>query len=203
MCFTFVDVDYHGGRRAKQQPQSQQASSASAQSDQIIPPKAGISWKEKVMMQRDIQKRAAASRNALMRQAAIERQKESRNAVQANITDGPLTAHLKYDIIISGGKNEQTAIVDFYRHACGIGGPVVRHQSGRGAGRTPRHRNTGLLQHPKLGQQPAAPKICGYAAGSEFCQPEQSQSVYPGSRFRIQTTYPGSDYYEIEVGEYP
>ena len=62
--------------------QSNSQAQASSQSEQIIPPKAGISWKEKVMMQRDIQNRAAASRNALMRQAAIERQKESRNAVQ-------------------------------------------------------------------------------------------------------------------------
>jgi len=44
--------------------------------DQIIPPRAGISWKEKVMMWREIKKRGAASRNDLMREAEEERQKK-------------------------------------------------------------------------------------------------------------------------------
>ena len=60
----------------KQQGQVQ----TSAHGNGIIPPKAGISWKEKVIMQREIRKRAAASRNALMRQAELERQNESKNA---------------------------------------------------------------------------------------------------------------------------
>lgn len=51
-------------------------------SDPIIQPRAGISWKEKVMMEREIQKRAAASRNALMREAAIDAQKEIQNPDQ-------------------------------------------------------------------------------------------------------------------------
>jgi hypothetical protein len=55
---------------------------SSAPGNDIIPPRAGISWKEKVMIEREIQKRARASRTLLMRQAAIEKQKESRNAVQ-------------------------------------------------------------------------------------------------------------------------
>lgn len=50
--------------------------------EQIIPPTAGISWKERVMMWREINKRAAASRNALMREAAMERRNEGRNPVQ-------------------------------------------------------------------------------------------------------------------------
>ncbi|MDQ1336310.1 MAG: hypothetical protein QG552_3260 [Thermodesulfobacteriota bacterium] len=50
--------------------------------EQIIPPTAGISWKERVMMWREIKKRAAASRNTLMREAAMERRNESRNPVQ-------------------------------------------------------------------------------------------------------------------------
>ena len=50
--------------------------------EQIIPPRAGISWKEKLMMQREIKKRAAASRNTLMRQAATERQNEGRKPMQ-------------------------------------------------------------------------------------------------------------------------
>lgn len=53
-------------------------------SDPIIPPRAGISWKEKVMMEREIQKRAAASRNALMREAAMGSQQESQNATQTS-----------------------------------------------------------------------------------------------------------------------
>lgn len=52
------------------------------QSDPIIQPRAGISWKEKVMREREIQKRAAASRNALMREAAIDAQNETQNPVQ-------------------------------------------------------------------------------------------------------------------------
>ena len=52
------------------------------QGEQIIPPRAGISWKEKLMMQREIKKRAAASRNTLMRQAAMERQNEGRQSMQ-------------------------------------------------------------------------------------------------------------------------
>jgi len=52
------------------------------QSDPIIQPQAGISWKEKVMREREIQKRAAASRNALMREAAIDAQNETQNPVQ-------------------------------------------------------------------------------------------------------------------------
>ncbi|MFO7601773.1 MAG: hypothetical protein R6X27_18500 [Candidatus Desulfacyla sp.] len=44
--------------------------------DQIIPPKAGISWKEKVMMWREIKKRGQASRNALMSEAEKERKKK-------------------------------------------------------------------------------------------------------------------------------
>lgn len=52
------------------------------QGEQIIPPRAGVSYKERVMMQREIKKRAAAMRNTLMREAAIERQKESRNGMQ-------------------------------------------------------------------------------------------------------------------------
>jgi len=50
--------------------------------EQIIPPTAGISWKERVMMWREIKKRAAARRNTLMREAAMERRNESRNPVQ-------------------------------------------------------------------------------------------------------------------------
>lgn len=45
--------------------------------EEIIPPRAGISWKEKVMMQREIKKRAAARRNTLMREAEMERRNES------------------------------------------------------------------------------------------------------------------------------
>jgi hypothetical protein len=41
-----------------------------ATGDQIIRPRAGISWKELVMRQREISRRAAASRNTLMAQAA-------------------------------------------------------------------------------------------------------------------------------------
>lgn len=48
-------------------------------SDPAIQPRAGISWKEKVMMEREIQKRAAASRNALMREAAVDAQNEIQN----------------------------------------------------------------------------------------------------------------------------
>jgi hypothetical protein len=47
----------------------------STQSGQVVRPKAGISWKEKVLKQREIQKRAAARRNALMQQAEKEKQK--------------------------------------------------------------------------------------------------------------------------------
>lgn len=36
---------------------------------QIVLPKAGVSWKEKVMMQRYLQKRGAESRNTLKRKA--------------------------------------------------------------------------------------------------------------------------------------
>jgi hypothetical protein len=52
------------------------------QGERIIPPSAGVSWKERVMMQREIKKRAQAMRNTLMREATIERQKESRNAMR-------------------------------------------------------------------------------------------------------------------------
>lgn len=52
------------------------------QGEQIILPRAGISWKEKVMMQREIKKRAAASRNTLMREAEMERRNESRKSMQ-------------------------------------------------------------------------------------------------------------------------
>ena len=52
------------------------------QGERIIPPRAGVSYKERVMMQREIKKRAQAMRNTLMREAAIERQKESRNAMR-------------------------------------------------------------------------------------------------------------------------
>lgn len=48
------------------------------QGEQIIPPRAGVSWKERVWMQREIKKRAAASRNTLLREAA----KEGRNERQ-------------------------------------------------------------------------------------------------------------------------
>lgn len=50
--------------------------------EQIIPPRAGISWKEKVMMQREIKKRAVARRNTLMREAAMERRNERRKPMQ-------------------------------------------------------------------------------------------------------------------------
>jgi hypothetical protein len=49
----------------------------SPQSGQVIRPKAGISWKEKVLKQREIQKKAAARRNILMQQAEKERQKNA------------------------------------------------------------------------------------------------------------------------------
>jgi hypothetical protein len=52
------------------------------QGEQIIPPRAGISWKEKVMMQREIKKRAVARRNTLMREAAMERRNESLKPMQ-------------------------------------------------------------------------------------------------------------------------
>jgi len=52
------------------------------QGEQIITPRAGISWKEKVMMQREIKKRAVARRNALMREAAMERLNESLKPIQ-------------------------------------------------------------------------------------------------------------------------
>jgi hypothetical protein len=50
--------------------------------EQIIPPRAGISWKERVMMQREIRKRAAARRNTLMREAAMKRRNEGRKPMQ-------------------------------------------------------------------------------------------------------------------------
>lgn len=49
----------------------------SQQGGQVIKPKAGISWKEKVLKQREIQKKAAARRNILMQQAEKERQKNA------------------------------------------------------------------------------------------------------------------------------
>ena len=52
------------------------------QGERIIIPRAGVSWKERVMMQREIKKRAAAMRNTLMRQAATERRNESRKTMQ-------------------------------------------------------------------------------------------------------------------------
>jgi len=53
---------------------------AATQGDQIIKPKEGISWKEKVMMQREIQKKAAARRNILMNQAESAKQKGAKEA---------------------------------------------------------------------------------------------------------------------------
>ena len=44
--------------------------------DQIIPPKAGISWKEKVMMWREIKKRGAAQRNLLLGEAEKEKRQK-------------------------------------------------------------------------------------------------------------------------------
>jgi len=44
--------------------------------DQIIPPKAGIDWKSKVMMWREIKKRGAAQRNLLLGEAEKERRKK-------------------------------------------------------------------------------------------------------------------------------
>ena len=52
------------------------------QSDPIIQPRAGISWKEKVMRERAIHKRAEASRNALLRQAALDRENKSQGTMQ-------------------------------------------------------------------------------------------------------------------------
>jgi hypothetical protein len=50
--------------------------------DPIIPPRAGISWKEKVMRERAIHNRAEASRNALLRQAALDRQNKSKSIIR-------------------------------------------------------------------------------------------------------------------------
>ncbi len=47
------------------------------QGEQIIPPVAGVSWKERVWMQREIKKRAAASRNTLLREAADNNQNKN------------------------------------------------------------------------------------------------------------------------------
>ncbi|MCF8142530.1 MAG: hypothetical protein K9N21_01280 [Deltaproteobacteria bacterium] len=44
--------------------------------EQIIPPEAGIDWKSRVMMFREIKKRGQASRNLLLGEAAKERQKK-------------------------------------------------------------------------------------------------------------------------------
>lgn len=72
VLFLFLWIPLAGAGTTKAPaPQGQ----ASAEFGKIVRPKAGISWKEKVMMQREIQKKAAARRNALLRQAAIERQK--------------------------------------------------------------------------------------------------------------------------------
>jgi hypothetical protein len=50
--------------------------------DPIIPPKAGIPWKERVVIQRAIHKRAEASRIALLRQAALDNQNQRQPAKQ-------------------------------------------------------------------------------------------------------------------------
>ena len=62
------------------QKQQGQVPASSPEFGQIIRPKAGISWKEKVMKQREIQKRAAARRSVLMQQAEKERQKSPKTA---------------------------------------------------------------------------------------------------------------------------
>jgi len=62
---------------------------APIQGEQIIPPRAGISWKEKLMMQREIKKRAAASRNTLMREAEMERRNQSLKPLQQESTMEP------------------------------------------------------------------------------------------------------------------
>lgn len=59
----------------KQKQQSQAQRTVQVGQTQVVRPKAGISWKEKVLMQREIQKRAEARRNALLRQAESERRK--------------------------------------------------------------------------------------------------------------------------------
>jgi len=44
------------------------------QGEQIIPPSAGVPWKTRLWMWREIKKRAAASRNTLLREAADQNQ---------------------------------------------------------------------------------------------------------------------------------
>lgn len=58
---------------------------SSPSGDQIIRPRAGISWKELVMRQREIKKRAFASRTALMLQVAEENQYINQNGIQDEI----------------------------------------------------------------------------------------------------------------------
>ena len=57
--------------------------------EQVIRPKAGISWKEKVLMQREIQKRAVARRNILLQQAERERRNTPQNMPQPSMNTGP------------------------------------------------------------------------------------------------------------------
>lgn len=52
---------------------------AAADVGQIVRPKAGISWKEKVVKQREVQKKATSRRNVLMQQAEKEKQKNPKD----------------------------------------------------------------------------------------------------------------------------
>ncbi|MDO8946567.1 MAG: hypothetical protein Q7U88_05345 [Desulfocapsaceae bacterium] len=64
---------------------SQNPGQPPATGDQIIRPRAGISWKELVMNQRDIRTRAIASRNTLIMQAVSSGQYDIRNGIQDEI----------------------------------------------------------------------------------------------------------------------
>lgn len=66
-----------GAATQKQRPQVQQNST---QSGKAVQPKAGIDWKNKVLKEREIKKRAAARRNVLMQQAEKEKSKKQQNA---------------------------------------------------------------------------------------------------------------------------
>ena len=69
--FSWIPMTAAGTNKTPAPQQGQ----TSAEFGKIVRPKAGISWKEKTMMQREIQKRAAARRNVLIRQAEAQRLK--------------------------------------------------------------------------------------------------------------------------------
>jgi hypothetical protein len=57
------------------------------QNEQIIPPKAGISWREQVMKERAIMKRAAEMRNANLRNALVGKQEQMKDVTVDSYND--------------------------------------------------------------------------------------------------------------------